>query len=297
MASENTDGIVTQAQPDNSVQNGTLIRDENEEMRQHLEMAGRTIKASSASSNTPQVEELHSKLEHVQAELNSMTNFARGQYKSIMDLKEELNDERRRVYRRDKTIERLNGEIILFRHNTRVENCSQDAVIEEKEEIVSQLKKKLKTATEENASLKASLEDCKERIFKLQPFEAKSDSEIASLYVSLCETVISWVANLFDEFGHTGEIANGAATVAAITALTQGRPSVYGDRLKALLGPNPSSDEVMLSSLIIHFLHGQVLPSSSLCLGLNQGAKDFVHRIMSGLSQLETPKGKCHSTP
>lgn len=207
-------------------------------------------------------------------------------------MKEKLHSKRVRLVRQDKINEDLQAELETAQRNQEIESHIHRVALKGKDQLISSLKEKLNRVATKNETLNANLEDCKERIFKMQPFEAKSDAEIAALYTSLVETVTTFVADLFDRLEDADTIANGTATTTAVAAYMQGQSNGYADRMMALMGPNPSADEIMLASVIARSLYIDVLSSNGLCCGVDQGSKDFMYGIMIGLSQLEPTKGE-----
>lgn len=294
-ATRSTAAITDQDEADKVSRYGTGLRGEDKEMRQHLEVAGPSKDASSDASTTAEVEQLQSELEHVKAKLKKLAAHAQHQQAYIAEIEAKLDRRDGRIIRRDDTILRLEQDSNLHQHNDKVNQMNHRAALEEKNQIISALKGKFDAATAENGVLLANLDDCKERIFRLQPFEAKSDTDIASLYEGLCETVTALVAELFDRGDDVGAIANGTAAVTAKFVLEHGQSSGYGDKMAAILKVKPLADEVMLSSVIVRYLSREILSGGGLCLGLDRDTEEFVYGIMNGLCQLEPSKGE-HST-
>lgn len=291
-APKNTPGVVTQTRHDETSHHKAKPQDENMGSHQSLEADRRSIDAASASLMSSQGEDFQSELEHVQAKLKKEVALTRQLRGSIAQMEDKLKSSKATIGQQNGDIMHLREQIHLTSHNQNVEIQNQRVALEEKEQSISSLQEKVNRATAENRTLKVDLEDCKERIFVMQPFEGKSDTEIAALYESLCEIVTSLVTKVFDRMDDIGVTARGKAAVAARSVLQSGRPSEYGDKLSALTEANPSADEVMLSSVILRFLVREILFGSGFCFGVDQDSQGFVNRIMDTLSQLEPAKGK-----
>lgn len=210
----------------------------------------------------------------------------------MTQMQEKLNLQMQTIQQQDQDIDFLQTNIDMLEHNHNIELLDSNSGLEHNAQLVSSLKEQLNNATAKNRSLEDSLEECKERIFKLQPFEAKSDTDIASIYETLCDNISAWVADMFDAFGETGEMSNGMAALVADSELRKTEPSALGNGMVLLVKAHPVTDEVVLSSLIIRLLYRKVFGTKDLCFGLDTSTQNFLLRIMKEFSHLEPSKGK-----
>jgi hypothetical protein len=140
-----------------------------------------------------------------------------------------------------------------------------------------------------NRQLEKCLEDCKERIFRSQPFQGPTDMQLVNMYEGLCDSVDKWVHRSVADGDNTivqlGDVQNHATCLVALER--------YFDPVESLAIPQiPAIRNVMVGSVIMRIIHGGILHDRFSRLGLDTITNNVLDGVVSALGELEPAKGK-----
>ncbi len=137
--------------------------------------------------------------------------------------------------------------------------------------------------------LKDCLDDCKERIFKMQPLEHMTDTDIAEQYRSLCESVADWTDTRFGDFDHPFSRLH--------TCMGREVPAklihdylIQGKKME-LAQKYPSAGCTMITFLICRHLYQTILRETLCYPSLDPQCEEFVSFIANAMRQNEPRRG------
>jgi hypothetical protein len=144
---------------------------------------------------------------------------------------------------------------------------------------------KLKT---ENATLRAALEDCKNRIFNMQPIDKVTDADITRKHEELREAIGNWVDSELER-------ATGFLKAASLELLGPGFAYFH----RAFLGGDigvvegfPDAKGLLTEMVIKEFLMDNILKSSVHFLGLDDTIENFLSGVRNNMQNQAATSGK-----
>ena len=148
----------------------------------------------------------------------------------------------------------------------------------------------LRVAETETAQLRKDLEDCKERIFRLQPQTQMSDAQIGRQYHDLCETIADWVDSDFADFEGYLQTLSWCSLPMDIAKFLSN--VAFADGEWAVVKNHPSA-ELSITRYIIHaFLHEFVLAAGRWFVGIDETAETLLSSIEDGMRKLLPKRGE-----
>ncbi|KIW19846.1 hypothetical protein PV08_00421 [Exophiala spinifera] len=138
-------------------------------------------------------------------------------------------------------------------------------------------------------ALNRSLEDCKERIFAIQPAQGMSDNQILDLYESMYEDIEEW-ADLY-----CGDVNNTIVSMAMAQMDDQENTWVWKlfsyEELECT-NDNMSIDKSMLASFVFRILHDKVLKESCPMVRLDAASKSTLKSLSDSIARLQPAKDR-----
>ena len=152
------------------------------------------------------------------------------------------------------------------------------------------LKTKLDIAEKEIGRLQDALEECKDKIFDMQPDQHMSDAQIRNHYGSYCESVGDWVDSTFqDAGGLLVSLKDGSLSTQTVNNLLKYLPLGALD----LVQRYPVLDSILLEGFLHGIIYEKFFNSQDHFPGLPMGIENFLNRAEQGLKRLEAHSGKC----
>lgn len=137
--------------------------------------------------------------------------------------------------------------------------------------------------------LNRCLDDCKERIFKMQPLEHMTDSEIANQYRTLCESISDWTDGQFGDYDNPLsllDVCPGKETPGKLV-----HEYLIRDHLLEVAKKYPSAACAMITYLIHRHVYQSVLREDLCFPGLDGKCEDFVSFIANAMRNNEPRRG------
>lgn len=141
--------------------------------------------------------------------------------------------------------------------------------------------------------LQKCLDDCKEQIFKMQPLEHMTDSEIADHYRSLCESVSDWTDKQFGDFENPFSRLQEYCGEEASARLVH-KYVVQGPGMD-VVQRYPDAGSTIITFLIHHHLHHSILRENLYYPSLNEKCEEFISFIENAMRKNEPRRGACLS--
>ena len=221
---------------------------------------------------------------------------SRQQYNDLMKQNQELTKNFREESKKSKAvIENLEGHVA----RTRDKLQSTNAILETKDQLhekhIARLRQIMGNRTRqverlqgENVELAKNLENCKDRIFNMQPVEGMADTQLRDNYTQVCNGVEYWVENHFSEVD---------SLILRISVAEDTEPTNIA---KVHLMPedaevvqqNPDIELAMLQSLISRHLFSNLLAPQRIFPGLDENAEFWLSEIFEGMRLLKPAKGR-----
>ena len=196
---------------------------------------------------------------------------------------------------KDRETEHQNTEFRLRRrlmeHETEIQqtkialNTERTTRVQEK----IQLNSELTNAKAEGRLWQKSLEECKERIFRIQPLEHTTDAKLAGQYRSLCDAIEDWADSHFGEFDNL--LAGTETIVWSENCLKILKACLYAGGGMRIVLDYPHAGGVMLRFFILRYLHEFLLHEDRVCAGLPVQYQKFIRGIENGMNDLEPRRG------
>jgi hypothetical protein len=144
-------------------------------------------------------------------------------------------------------------------------------------------------AQNEVQHLKTCLDDCKDQIFRMQPIEYMTDSQIGEQYVALCEAISDWTDRQF------GELEDPISAIAKI----MNRPDTaqvideffVGTGYLQIASYYPSLGCIILTVFIHLYWHHAVLHEEIFFPGLNPAWQGLVSFVEHGMRTSQPSRG------
>lgn len=139
------------------------------------------------------------------------------------------------------------------------------------------------------ASLSKDLEDCKERIFSMQPVQGMTDAQLVELFNNLCRNIEDWVETSF------GDVEDAIMTMAKTPDVEGGQHWVHvvlNQRELWTVNHDPSTDKVMLASFIFRMLYKHFLRDQRLIPGLPESCHTLLSHLIKAAGNLQPTNGK-----
>ncbi|KAI1618642.1 hypothetical protein EDD37DRAFT_677723 [Exophiala viscosa] len=135
--------------------------------------------------------------------------------------------------------------------------------------------------------LKTSLEECKDRIFSMQPVQGMSDTQLQTSYTDLCNSIEYWVEEQFDEVEDVIR-----------KVITAGRPvsgpHVVWDHISKatfhVVKLNPELNNALLVALMSRYLYSQFLSADRVYPGLPDNTEAYLRDINIGINNISPAK-------
>jgi hypothetical protein len=169
----------------------------------------------------------------------------------------------------------------------RIENLQADLAVAKERESSKHVR--LLQAENDNKHLERCLEDCKHRIFEMQPIEHMTDAQIAEQYVALCEAISDWTDQQFGEVDNPLEATEEVAQQGTARRLIE-KCLVRTGGLD-IARTHPSSGCIILTSFIHMFLHRAILHEKIFWPGLSPAWQDFAFFMEGGMRTLQPTRG------
>jgi hypothetical protein len=146
----------------------------------------------------------------------------------------------------------------------------------------------LTKANDKIHSLEASLDDCKKRIFALQPFEGPADGELSTLFKGLLSSIEDWLDMNFGDVQNA--IPRLRVSVDERSSALSPRHCFEDDELVAIQR-FPNISHSMLGSFILRSLARYVFGDSILIPGLNGDRQCFLVDLTEAMHRLQPATG------
>ena len=152
---------------------------------------------------------------------------------------------------------------------------------------LGEAKKELREVKAQLSCTTANLEDCKEKIFNLQPFDHKSDNQICAAYRSLCESIADWVNDNFSD------VENIEATIAMVmtNALPDDLHKFFARTETAGSFISTVAETAIVQSIVFSHLYWQILDPSMCRPGVPSDLADFLNDLENGMRGLQPRRG------
>lgn len=141
--------------------------------------------------------------------------------------------------------------------------------------------------------LEKCLDGCKEQIFKMQPLQHMTDSEIADQYRLLCESISDWTDNHFGDcensFGRLQECCGEEISGKLI------HKYLVQDGQINVVRKYPLAGSTMITFLIHRHLYQSILRENLCYPSLDEKCEDFVSFMENEMRHNEPRRGKCTS--
>lgn len=159
-------------------------------------------------------------------------------------------------------------------------------------EIMNQLvatRCELAQSQKQIAFLNSNLEDCKERIFAIQPAQGMSDNQLLDLYKPICEGIEEWL-HLY-----CGDIVDTIVFMANAQAQEKSSSWVWllfcEEELQNTLNHQPI-DKAMLASFVFRIMHSQILRKSCPMAGLGVESEKILNTLTRSIAKIQPAKGE-----
>lgn len=137
--------------------------------------------------------------------------------------------------------------------------------------------------------LKGCLDDCKERIFKMQPLEHMTDTDIAEQYRCLCESIADWTDTHFGDYDEPFSRLQ-ACMSREIPARLIHEYLLQGKRIE-MVQKYPTTGCTMITFLIHRHVHQSILRETLCYPSLGAQCEEFVSFITNAMRQNEPRRG------
>ena len=137
--------------------------------------------------------------------------------------------------------------------------------------------------------LKICLDDCKERIFKMQPLEYLTDSEIAEQYRTLCESISDWTDGQFGDYDNPLSMLDacfGTETPAKLV-----HAYLIRNHLMEVAKKCPTAACPIITYLIQRHVYQTILREDLCFPGLHPKCEDFVSFMANAMRKNEPCRG------
>ncbi|KAF7511581.1 hypothetical protein GJ744_004169 [Endocarpon pusillum] len=137
--------------------------------------------------------------------------------------------------------------------------------------------------------LKKCLDDCKERIFKMQPLEHLTDSEIAEQYRTLCDSISDWTDSQFGDYDNPLGMLDACFATETPTKLIHAY--LIRDGLMEVVKKCPTAAFPIITYLIHRHVYQSVLRENLCFPGLDPQCEDFVFFMANAMKNNEPRRG------
>jgi hypothetical protein len=137
-------------------------------------------------------------------------------------------------------------------------------------------------------ALEASLDDCKKRIFALQPFEGPADGELSTSFKGLLNSIEDWLDINFGDVRSAVPRLSASVNVRS-SALRLGH--FFEDDELVAIQRFPNVSHSMLGSFILRSLAGYVFGDSILIPGLEPDRQRLLSDLTKAMNRLQPAKG------
>ncbi len=137
--------------------------------------------------------------------------------------------------------------------------------------------------------LEKCLDDCKERIFKMQPLEHLTDSEVAEQYRTLCESISDWTDSQFGDYDiplSMLEACFGTGTPARLV-----HAYLVPDRLMEVAKKYPNAACPIITYLIHRHVDQSILREDLCFPGLDPTCEEFVSFMANAMKNNKPSRG------
>lgn len=137
--------------------------------------------------------------------------------------------------------------------------------------------------------LKECLDDCKERIFKMQPLEHMTDSDIAEHYRTLCESISDWTDSQFGDYDNPLSTLDACLGSEIPARLIQ--EYLIQCNLMGVVQKYPMAACAMITHLILRHVHQSVLRVDLCFPSLDSKCEEFILFIANAMKRNEPRRG------
>jgi hypothetical protein len=135
----------------------------------------------------------------------------------------------------------------------------------------------------DNAQLRQNLEECKDRIFKMQPPHMITDAEVAEAYQALCTHLEDWVASAI------AQVPEGFLYESQSVYLTDHKTCKLVDDLEG--GRPPGMEISIISTLFFDIFYECCLYPNHVWPGVSTETESLVKSVMAGLRNIKPAAG------
>ncbi|KIV84784.1 hypothetical protein PV11_00542 [Exophiala sideris] len=193
------------------------------------------------------------------------------------------------IQQKDRVIARLENNILNLKNEFKLQAEQYKKAVSERTTLLQKRNTELDGAHSEIRLLKKDLEDCKERIFAMQPVQGMSDTQLLDAYNGLCRNIEEWVETCFDEVDN------------ALIRMADAQKRDKKDSLVWLFFPrielqaiaeNNSMDKPMLMSFIFRVLYDHILMMDIPVPGLPRDCEVILNSLTDCIGKVHPAKGK-----
>ncbi|KAK5056032.1 hypothetical protein LTR84_012583 [Exophiala bonariae] len=253
-----------------------------------------TFEGSASDSRMEAFAEAYKKVQHLEAELKDQQVINKNMVGAAKDEIDHWKNKYCRAKDRldDRSIEinKLRGEIDTYQAELKIYEGNEAAYQRKNVALKDQLelvKSHLQEHKLLNHNLEKNLEDCKERIFRSQPFQGQTDTELLNTYTNLCDSIDKWV------YKSVADGENNVLRLGDVQSRSDG-PIALGDAFSleeiAAIRQFPTLGNVMVSAFIMRALGAGFLHNEFSRFGLDAVTNDVLGGIAAGVQKLEPAK-------
>ena len=144
-------------------------------------------------------------------------------------------------------------------------------------------------AKADNQHLKECLDDCKERILKVQPLEYMTDSEIAGQYRNLCESISDWTDGQFGDYNNP--VSDLGLYLGREIPAKLFHEYLVRTHLMEVVQKYPTAACAVIAGVILRHVHHSVLREDLCFPGLQREWEEFVSFIAYAMRNNQPRKG------
>ena len=155
--------------------------------------------------------------------------------------------------------------------------------------MIDQTKTERDYAESQIKMLNRSLEDCKEKIFKMQPMAHLTDRQIADQYHGLCASIADWAEVSFGDIENLLAISRHANLDSTQREMLHSYLYVHGEI--SVVNFYPEAGDVMIRYFIFRHLYETILREGRFFPSLSAEYESFVDCIGHEMTLLSPPRG------
>lgn len=213
---------------------------------------------------------------------DELSDVIKSNTKEMQKMKNYIQSLQMEISEMEETIKKQDVRIDKLRRTIRESKAAFDEQLQHEEACH-------RATTQIAYELEKNLEDCKERIFRSQPYQGLTDSELLKMYKNLSDSIEQWVHR------SVSDDEKGILRLCDVPTWSEGPIALWeAFRMDEVdeIHRNPAIGIVMMSSLIMRFIWSGILCDDFSRLGLDQSTNVVLGGIVAALPKLEPAKGK-----